>query len=156
VIGGCGTRALHAVAAARCGKSALHAAAAAALVVLAACSYVTPLPDGPMIGVTWELMELDGQPVGPGANGYRATLRLDDAGRAAGNAGCNRFAGDYSLNGREIRFGEVGMTRMYCEGFMNLEERFSAALRAARGWRIDDGVLELLADGRVLARLARS
>lgn len=138
------------------GRRYLYAAAAAALVGLAACSHATPLPDGPLLGVTWELMELDGQTIGPGANGYRASLRLDDDGRATGNAGCNRFSGDYSLNGREVRFADLGMTRMYCDGFMNLEERFSAALRDARGWRIDDGVLELLADGRVLARLARS
>lgn len=47
------------------------------------------------------------------------------------------------------------MTRMACPGRMEIEMAYAAALDATREWRVRGGMLELLADDRVLARFRR-
>lgn len=126
------------------------------VLLISGCASVTPLPDGPIMDVTWQLVEVAGNAVGNGANGSRATLRLGSDSRAGGYAGCNQYGGEFSIDGSTISFGQLAMTRMYCEGFMDLERSFSQALDQTRGWRVADDHLELLGDGRVLARLTRS
>lgn len=120
-----------------------------------ACATVTPLPDGPLMDVTWQLVEVNGQPAGNGASGFPATLRLGSDGRAGGYAGCNRYGGGYAMDGTAMHFSDLAMTRMYCEGFMDLESAFSRALESTRRWNVADSHLELLENGRVLARFTR-
>src|SRR5688572_11404862 len=66
-------------------------------------------------GTEWTLRELSGAQAPLGAGGRSATLQFDaDTARIAGFAGCNRYFGSYTLEGRALRFGAVGMTRMAC------------------------------------------
>lgn len=86
-------------------------------------------------GAEWELKELAGQPAPTGVGGRRATIRFEpDTARVAGFAGCNRYFGTYTLEGRSIRFGPIGMTRMACAEGMTLEPQLAAALEATRSY----------------------
>ena len=133
----------------RCAAVTLVAAA------FAGCASVTPLPNGPILDVNWQLVQLGGSTVAAGANGSRASLRLGSDATAGGYAGCNSYGGEYSMNGSTLSFSRLGMTRMHCEGYMDLERSFVEALENTRNWRVVDDHLELLGDGRVLARLRR-
>jgi heat shock protein HslJ len=100
----------------------------------------------------WALRELDGLLLDTTAR--PPTLRLESEGtRASGYAGCNRMAGTYSMAGDTLMFGPLALTRMACPD-MDIETRYTAALAAGRSYRVEDGQLVLLADGRVLARFA--
>lgn len=129
----------------------------AALLVLAAaaCSQNNAAPGGDITDVTWTLAEVNGAPVDAAALNRPATLLLGDDGRASGSSGCNQFGGSYTLEGSDLHFGGIAMTRMACPGRMDVETEYAAALEATRAWRIADGMLELMADGVVLARLRR-
>ena len=100
-----------------------------------------PTPAGPtafrtaVAGADWELIELTGQPAPTGAGGRRATIRFEpDTSRVAGFAGCNRYFGTYALEGKTIRFGPIGMTRMACAEGMTLENQLATALEATRSY----------------------
>lgn len=123
--------------------------------VAVACSQNNAVSGGDITGVTWTLVEVNGMPVDPAALNRPATLLLDDQGRASGNSGCNQFGGSYTLEGADLHFGGIAMTRMACPGRMDVETAYAAALEATRAWRLTDGMLELLADDVVLARLRR-
>jgi heat shock protein HslJ len=130
---------------------------AALLTVVAptACSQNNAALGADITGVTWTLIEVNGTPVDAASVNRPATLLLDDQGRASGVSGCNQFGGSYTLEGEDLHFGGIAMTRMACPGRMDVETAYAAALEATRGWRVTDGMLELLADDVVLARLRR-
>ena len=134
-----------------------HPLAAAVLmsVMLSAtsgCSRNGSTPTAPITGETWTLVEVDGAAVDSAQMNRPATLMLDDNGRASGSAGCNQFSGTYTLTGADIRFGAIAMTRMACPDRMEVENAYAAVFERARTWRVRDGLLELMADGRILAR----
>src|SRR5687768_14649502 len=69
----------------------------------------------PLVNTAWRLTQLGGQmisnPEGPAAIG----LKLESQNpRVTGFAGCNRMFGGYSLNGDELKFDELGSTKMAC------------------------------------------
>jgi heat shock protein HslJ len=106
--------------------------------------------------VEWTLVELNGAPAETGAGGRPATLTLaTQERRASGFAGCNRMGGTYTLNGNELRFSPMAMTRMACDQGMELEAKFAAAIEATRSYRLSDKQLELMSGDTVLARLSR-
>jgi heat shock protein HslJ len=131
-------------------------AAATILGILSlACSQNSTLPAGDVIGTTWTLSQVNGEVVDTAAVNRTPTLMLDADGRASGNAGCNQFGGEYELTGSTLRFGPLAMTRMACPGRMDIETAYSEALDMTREWRVRDGMLELMAGDRVLARFRR-
>ena len=119
------------------------------------CSRNSSMPAATITGVTWTLVEVDGTTVDPAQTTRPATLLLAEDGRASGSAGCNQFGGPYTLTVDEIRFGAIAMTRMACPGRMDVETAYAAIFETARTWRVRDDILELMADGRVLARFRR-
>jgi len=113
------------------------------LIVAAAACRQPPTPGGAAdfraaaAGTDWELIELAGQPAPTGAGGRRATIRFEpDTSRVAGFAGCNRYFGTYTLEGKAIRFGPIGMTRMACAEGMTLENQLATALEATRSYEL--------------------
>jgi len=115
-----------------------------------------PLAPAAALGVEWRVVSLGGQPVGHGANGEPLTLLLSaDGNRASGYAGCNRFAGSYTLTGAALSFGPLAMTRMACEHGDVLERQYTQALAATTGLRITADGLELLKGSTPLATLTR-
>jgi putative lipoprotein len=131
------------------------AGAIALLCVVNACSQNESVPPDDIVGVTWTLVEVNDAAVDPAAMNRPATLMLASEGNASGYAGCNQFGGPYMVDGANLRFGAIAMTRMACPDRMEVETAYAAVFDATRSWRVNEGMLELLADGRVLARFRR-
>ena len=122
--------------------------------LIAACSAVPPLPDGPLQDRYWRTLEIDGVPITAGNNRAEPHLVLAKELRAHGSDGCNRFNGSYALD-KGLRFGQMASTMMACpqpDGMMARE--FSFALAATVNYRIRGKQMELIDnDGRVRMRL---
>jgi heat shock protein HslJ len=107
------------------------------VVLLAACVPVTgPEPAPPpeeleLEGTRWQLETLNGAPV---VSGTTITLQFDADGRAGGNAGCNSYGGEYTLEGNSIAFDEIVRTLMAClnDGIMEQEDAYLQALDNAQ------------------------
>jgi len=115
--------------------------------------HAAALADGTLTGRQWTLVELDGQTIDASAAAQAPNLSLTSPdNQASGFAGCNRFTGSYEVAGNELHFGPLAATRMACATGMELEDKYLAALGAVRQYRLGANQLELVADGRVLAR----
>lgn len=85
-----------------------------ALSLLAACvqTPASPPSEAPaaihLSGTKWQRIDDEN------ANPHGATLEFDGA-RASGYTGCNRWFASVTQNGEELRFGDVGTTRMACQ-----------------------------------------
>jgi putative lipoprotein len=115
----------------------------------------SPVPSG-LTGVRWALVELGGEPVAD--DGQVPYLELAaETSRLSGSGGCNRLVGGFEAEGTSLRLGPVATTLMACnEDVMRREAAFVAALEATTAYELEAGRLALLADDRVLARLAAS
>jgi heat shock protein HslJ len=97
-------------------------------------------------GTSWRLVDLAGSGVLDRAN---ATLAFPEAGKARGNASCNRFRAAVTIQGETITFGPLATTRKACsEAVMNQESRYLAALREANRFRVDGPFLYIYTTGR--------
>lgn len=69
----------------------------------------------------------------------RVTLNFDADGRIHGRASCNRYSGDYTITGEQLRIGEnTAATMMACAPALNNQEnRFLEVLQDARSFDID-------------------
>ncbi len=73
---------------------------------------------------------------------YRSGNR--DFGNLTGNAGCNRYAGPYSIDGDQLKTGELATTRRTCAPEVNEQEQlFLAAMSATRAYTLTERTLEL-------------
>jgi|Tabmets5t2r1_1033131.scaffolds.fasta_scaffold01094_5 heat shock protein HslJ len=80
------------------------------------------------------------------AGGEGQALVFED-GRIAGFGGVNRYAGEYTLEGEELRLGPLAVTRMAGPPeAMESERRYLDALGRAARAAVDEGTL-VLADG---------
>ncbi|MDE7122868.1 MAG: META domain-containing protein [Alistipes sp.] len=124
-------------------------AAAALLVAAVACDRRADLP---LEGTGWKLSSMAGIPAETIAAEEDAFTLWFDAAETlvAGRTNCNRFFGPYRLAGRDLEFGDLGMTRMACPG-MEYEDLFVGMLDEVDGYRIEGDRLVLTDDGEVLA-----
>ena len=108
-----------------------------------------------LAGSEWVPVEIAGEVI---AEGSRAMLQFGAEGKAAGNAGCNRFSGDFTVGDGAIGFGPMAVTRMMCPPeMMAVERAFLAALAASAGYARDGITLELRdAGGAVVMRLRQT
>lgn len=96
----------------------------------------------------WKLVRLGGRPVTVSDHRREPHLRLAHEGtRVQGFGGCNRFFGGYELDGQNLRFGKMGMTRMACIDGMEQEQAFVNALHETVRWNILGEHLELYGKG---------
>ena len=114
----------------------------------------------PLVGTQWRLTQLDGQLVAnPEGQGAMA-LRLEPQNpRITGFGGCNRMFGGYLLSGEQLKFDQVGATKMACmdSGRMKLEDGYFQMLARVAGWKIEGATLTLLdAGGTPLASFSAS
>jgi heat shock protein HslJ len=105
-------------------------------------------------GVQWEVTGYNNgrQAVVSPKTGTRLTLSFQD-GRVSGSSGCNRFHGEFKVEGAALTIGPLATTRMACdEAVMAQERQFLQALESATKWAIVRGMLDVhRADGeRVL------
>jgi heat shock protein HslJ len=74
-------------------------------------------------------------------------LRFGEDGKIGGFGGCNNYFGGFSLNGRTIKVGEIGSTKMLCEDTMDLETTYLKVLSMELRALFSDRKLILSADG---------
>ncbi len=122
--------------------------------LLSACSTMSTAADTPSLdGTAWVLSSLPDRALVPGTT---ATLRFE-GGRAGGTDGCNRYSAPFNAAGGKLEVQSSGAaTMMACPPeTMEQSRAFMSALTGARGYRVVDGKLQLLAaDGAVLASFA--
>lgn len=110
----------------------------------------------PLTGTSWWVEDIGGGGV---VDRSRSTVEFFQAGRVAGNSGCNRYSGGYERNGEALSFGMLAGTMMACpEALMNQERRFYDAMSQVTAWRIDPrtDLLHLLdAAGETVIRASR-
>jgi heat shock protein HslJ len=87
------------------------------LLLFVASASCTPKlsPDSNWTGRRWVLTEMKGVPVQLSGGRRDAYLNFDAGEKKfTGNGGCNQVSGNYSLDKKNIRFGEVISTKMSC------------------------------------------
>ena len=100
----------------------------------------------------WKLIELNDQPVSPGAGKkeLHMVFNAEDR-RVAGFSGCNRFTGGYKLKENQIEFSHMASTSMACMESMEQEQHFLFALENTKQFKINDEKLFMYdADGKIL------
>lgn len=84
-----------------------------------------PTPDDPdpipievpvLAGPQWYVQAVDSASgdVMPRPNGSVATIRFDQSGTVRGNAGCNDFSGEYTIDGTELSIENIAITERAC------------------------------------------
>jgi heat shock protein HslJ len=106
-----------------------------------------------LAGTRWVLIQLGSETVVPAEGRPEQFIALESGQqRIAGNAGCNRLMGSYTLNGDQLTFSQMATTRMACPD-MEREAALLKALEATSGWRIEGAQLDLMdAGANLLAR----
>ena len=105
----------------------------------------------------WTLSELGGQPAPAGASNQPATLRFDaDSTHVSGFAGCNRYAGGYTVDGQSLHFAPLAMTKMACTQGVDLEQRLADALARTNRYELTATSLTFLDGSTPVARFTRS
>ncbi|OUQ52243.1 heat-shock protein [Alistipes sp. An116] len=125
------------------------AAAGLLLAMTACCCQQENLP---LEGTSWKLSKMESIPAtAVSAEEDAFTLMFNAADTlVAGRTNCNRFFGPYILNGKSLKFGDLGMTRMACPD-LQYETSFVEMLSKVNGFEIKGSDLKLLDGDRVLA-----
>jgi len=108
-----------------------------------------------LVNTYWKLLRLGGAAVTVGAEQHEPHfILLTPESRVAGDGGCNRFTGSYTLEGDRLTFAQLAGTMMACVQGMEQEQTFLDALAKVTSWRIDGEHLELFdAAGNSVAQL---
>jgi heat shock protein HslJ len=69
----------------------------------------------------WRAVAINGHPAV--STQKPASLLLGADGRASGSGGCNQWFSTYRSSGQAISFGQVGSTRMGCDGPVSEQEK---------------------------------
>ena len=105
-------------------------------------------------GTSWTLVELDGaEPIADAA----PTMEFGEDGTVSGNASCNQYNAAVTIDGSELTFGPVAMTRMMCAdpAVAEQEVAFTVALETVTSYTIDaDGRLVLEGDSPLTFEVA--
>jgi heat shock protein HslJ len=72
----------------------------------------------------------------------------------SGFSGCNRLVGGYTSEGSSLHLNPMGMTMMACPETALSEHDFTSALESVTAYKIANGQLELLRDGKAIATFA--
>ena len=100
-------------------------------------------------GSEWRVVEIGGQEAS-GAGTLRFTLTS-----IRGKTACGSFIGAFHDIGGDIEIAGLGVTRMLCDGRVDLERMFLDALAGARSYIMDGATLVLLdSTGKALVKLA--
>lgn len=87
-------------------------------------------------GTAWVLVDLDGEaPIEDAV----PTLAFGEDGTVSGNASCNQYTGPVTIDGSELTFGPLAMTRMMCTDPAVAEQEtvFALALESVESYTVD-------------------
>jgi heat shock protein HslJ len=89
-------------------------------------------PDRPLTGTTWVVTTVLSRDVASSIPaGVRATLQFGKDGRVAVSTSCNSGGGTWTLDGKNISFGPIALTKMACgRASMDMERAVVATLAA--------------------------
>ena len=110
-------------------------------IFLSACTAAGETPSLELNDSHWVLDQINGQAV---IADTLPTLSFNEDQQVAGNASCNNFFGSYTLDGNKLSFGSLGSTQMFCDGLMEQESAYLAALESTTGYRTEEGKLLLV------------
>jgi heat shock protein HslJ len=111
-----------------------------------------------LYSASWNLAELDGQPVILDNEDSYAYLTFDEASpyRIYGYSGCNSIGGTYSIGtDNRLSFTPLAVTKRYCAD-NSIETKMLTSLRDVDGWDIANNQLVMYRDGEVVARFNQS
>jgi heat shock protein HslJ len=111
----------------------------------------THTPNADFDNTRWKLTRLPGDIKLPQMEDV--FIRFDaEKNQVSGKSGCNRFTGQYKLEGNKIQSGPVAVTKMMCPPeLMAVENAFLKALRETETYSISGDHLMLLKGEMVLA-----
>ncbi len=99
-----------------------------------------PMPDLPLVGTKWVLdsYSTGGDAISSVIAGTTVTVTFGPDGNVGGNAGCNHYGGDYTLDGENLSVSSLFSTLMYCEtpGVMDQESAYLAHLANVSSYRV--------------------
>jgi polar amino acid transport system substrate-binding protein len=132
---------------------ALAAIAVIACVVLAVVWFINrggdETPADPLAGTKWQVQSYYNAAEAGGmasvVGGTQLTAEFAD-GVVSGSAGCNTYHADYTVDGDSLSIGEAVSTMMFCEGIMDQEAAFLAAMQSASSFKLGTGQLQILDD----------
>ena len=108
---------------------------------------VVRTPDLPLVGTDWvlESYTTGGSAVSSVIAGTTITANFAADGDVTGNAGCNHYGGEYSLDGENFSISSLYSTLMYCEtpGVMEQEAAFMGHLANVSSYRTEGNRLVL-------------
>lgn len=107
----------------------------------------------PLKNTRWVLRALDDLKVFTPEGGKEAYILLqENEAKANGLGGCNNFFTTYTLSGKQLKFGLIASTEMFCEGRMDLERKFFKALESIVRYRVSGNYLYLYDSVRLIAK----
>ena len=125
---------------------------AAASAIFAMCSNNNNIP----VESNWELEYIysNGSAIAPPEE-HTPTLAFLKDSKIAGETGCNRFFGDYTIKDKNLKFDNVGSTRMMCPQ-MQFETAYLQVISNTASYSMDDNKLALKDnDGNIIALLEK-
>lgn len=109
----------------------------------------------PNIAGTWVLKSLNGEPSANIFKGKTPTMNIDIAEkRIFGNGGCNSYTGAFTYNKGILSAPNLASTMMMCLD-ENQESQFHAILGQPNKVSLEEGVLTLKNDGKVVAQFEK-
>ncbi|BBL67995.1 META domain-containing protein [Methanoculleus chikugoensis] len=98
-------------------------------------------PNLPLVGTDWvlESYSTNGDAISSVIVGTKVTANFAADGNVGGNAGCNHYGGEYSLDGANLSVSSLFSTLMYCEtpGVMEQEAAFMSHLANVSSYRTE-------------------
>ena len=102
----------------------------------------------PLVGTTWQLVQLMGQEVAAAGDSF--TIRFSDNGTATGAGDCNRFTVTYTVDkSRALDMDNLGSTRRYCENHV-MENAYYDMLEGVTHYEMDGDNMILLSNGTLV------
>ncbi|MGL5684048.1 MAG: META domain-containing protein [Marinifilaceae bacterium] len=103
-----------------------------------------------LYGVKWELISIEGEKLNKTEGDDNLFLRFDEKEtRVNGKGTCNRFFGNYDLDGTKLKFSPLGATRMACPD-QQLEMKFFKLMEKVDNYTIAKNELQLKSGSTIL------
>lgn len=104
-------------------------------------------------GSKWVLQQLNGSNVEMPAGSETPYMQLNmNEKKLDGFGGCNKFFGNFFLDGNKVNISELSSTKKLCAQTSKIENDLMMALRNSEEYNLKDGVLSLLQGNNVLAK----
>lgn len=99
----------------------------------------------------WYLLEIEGDESIININDKKPFIEFDlQSNKIGGNATCNNFFANYSIDGQSIKLGTIATTMMSCTDDTKQEYRFLQALKRVDSYRIEGENLYLYEGDRII------